>query len=78
MGTCEKTAASRAVDGLPSPRIPGYLEADARIAWIVTSGLEISLTGDNLLHDRHAEFKNPSLPLEEVPRTVTASLRWSY
>jgi iron complex outermembrane receptor protein len=68
----------RAVDGLPSPRIPGYLEADARIAWIVTSGLEISLTGDNLLHDRHAEFKNPSLPLEEVPRTVTASLRWSY
>ncbi|HEX3485647.1 MAG TPA: TonB-dependent receptor [Micropepsaceae bacterium] len=68
----------RAVDDLPSPRIPGYLEADMRLGWHVTKTLELAVVGTNLLHARHTEFVNPSLPVEEIPRSVTASARWQF
>ncbi|MCC2636179.1 MAG: hypothetical protein K0S48_4065, partial [Ramlibacter sp.] len=33
-----------------------YTSLDARIGWQVTSRVEVSLLGQNLLNDRHAEF----------------------
>ena len=68
----------RAVDGLKSPRIPGYAEADTRLGWRVTESVELSLTGSNLLHNRHAEFQNAAVPLQEIPRSITASARWRF
>jgi iron complex outermembrane receptor protein len=67
-----------AVDDLPTPRVPGYLEADVRLGWRVSKGLELALVGSNLLHSRHTEFVNPSLPTEEIPRSITASARWRF
>jgi len=40
---------SRAVDDLASPVVPGYVEADARLAWRVSESTELSVSGANLL-----------------------------
>jgi iron complex outermembrane receptor protein len=64
------------VGGLKSPAIPRYHEADVRIAWSPTDKLELSIDGQNLLHGRHLEFVNPSLPASEIPRSLTLTARW--
>jgi len=46
----------RRVARLPQPAVPGYHELDVRIAWQVRPGIELALTGRNLLHARHPEF----------------------
>jgi iron complex outermembrane receptor protein len=46
----------RHVGSLPNPAVPDYTELDARIAWQPRPNLELSLTGQNLLHRSHAEF----------------------
>ncbi|MDB5919008.1 MAG: TonB-dependent receptor [Massilia sp.] len=46
----------RHVGSLPNPAVPDYSELDARIAWQPRANLELSLTGQNLLHRSHAEF----------------------
>ena len=65
----------RDVASLASPKVPAYAEADANIVWRVLNGMEISLTGNNLLHARHQEFINGALPPLTVPRSVTLGLR---
>ena len=64
----------RKVAALPNPAVPGYGEADLRLAWQVPKGLELSLVGVNLLHERHREFGTAS----EVPRHVKVSARWAF
>jgi iron complex outermembrane receptor protein len=68
----------RAIDDLPSPRVPGYFEANARLAWRITRSLEIAIVGTNLLHARHTEFINPSIPAQETPRSVSGTMRWLF
>jgi iron complex outermembrane receptor protein len=46
----------RHVGSLPNPAVPDYTELDARVAWQPRRNLELSLTGQNLLHRSHAEF----------------------
>jgi iron complex outermembrane receptor protein len=65
----------RNVDGLQSPKVSAYIEMDARIAYEIAPELELSLVGQNLLHDRHVEFINPSVPVREIPRSFYIELR---
>jgi iron complex outermembrane recepter protein len=67
----------RNVGGLKSPKVHSYLEADVRIAWQATDKLELSLDGQNLLHERHLEFVNPSIAPTEIPRSLTLAARWT-
>jgi iron complex outermembrane receptor protein len=67
----------RDVGGLKSPEVPSYLEADVRIAWQATGKLGLSLDGQNLLHERHLEFVNPSIAPSEIPRSLTLTARWT-
>ena len=67
----------RHVGRLESPEVPSYLEADVRIAWQATGKLEVSLDGQNLLHERHLEFVNPSIAASEIPRSLTLAARWT-
>ncbi|MGN2253747.1 TonB-dependent receptor plug domain-containing protein [Frateuria sp. GZRe12] len=46
----------RGVDALPDPKVPGYMELDLRIGWLVNDKLELSLSGSNLLHAWHQEY----------------------
>ena len=64
----------REVGALPHPVVPGYVELDANVTWAVTSKIELSLAGYNLLHPEHLEFVEPGVSTE-VPRMVLAQMR---
>lgn len=80
----EFSAALRWVDTLhtnngPTPgSVPSYFELDTRIAWHVNSNLEVSLVGQNLLHNRHAEYGFPDPSRVEIERSAYAKLIWRY
>jgi iron complex outermembrane receptor protein len=46
----------RHVSSLPSPAVDAYTELSARLGWELSSHIDLSLIGQNLLHDRHEEF----------------------
>ena len=58
--------------------VPGYFGLDARLAWKVSPRLELSVTGQNLLHEYHPEYGFPSATREEIARSVFARLTWGY
>ncbi|MET0362319.1 MAG: TonB-dependent receptor [Sphingobium sp.] len=65
----------RYVSALPDPYSPSYVELGARLGWQFSQRAEFSISGFNLLHDRHQE-----LPLSEatpVGRTIFAALKWT-
>lgn len=68
--------ALRYVSALPDPRIPAYIEADARVAWNMTQSLRLAVSGNNLLHKRHREYPAPGEPA--VPRSVAAEIQWRF
>ena len=68
----------RNVDALASPAVPAYVEANANLVWHIVEGIEVSVTGNNLLHDQHQEFINGSLAPLAIPRSVTAGLRLQF
>jgi len=69
-------ASLRYVDALPDPQLPGYYELSARVGWRVSSKLELSLSGQNLLHARHLEYPAPAG--EAVPRSAMLGIRWGF
>jgi iron complex outermembrane receptor protein len=74
----------RWIDELPTNNngtavyVPSYAELDLRLGWRPSETLELSLVGQNLLHDHHHEFGVPSPIQEEVGRNVLAKLVWRY
>jgi iron complex outermembrane receptor protein len=58
--------------------VPSYFEFDTRIAWHATKELELSLVGQNLLHDHHPEYGYPSASREEIERTIFGKISWGY
>jgi hypothetical protein len=69
-------AAIRAVDELPDPRVPGYLDLDLRLAWSPAERLEISVVGQNLLHGEHAEFIPSSPSPRRIERGAYGKITW--
>ena len=45
----------RVVGELPHPAVPAYAELTLRLGWR-RGPTELSIVGDNLLHDQHPEF----------------------
>lgn len=68
----------RYVSRLPSPVVPAYTELDLRLGWQASERLELSLTGQNLLHARHPEFGPPSPLREEVQRGAYGKVTWRF
>ncbi len=68
----------RWVDRLPSPPVPSYLALDLRVGWRPVRSLELSLVGQSLLEDSHAEFGPATPQREEVERSVYGKLTWSF
>ena len=58
--------------------VPSYFGLDSRLAWKVSRTLELSVTGQNLLHDHHPEYGYPSPTREEIVRSVFARITWGY
>ena len=68
----------RAVSSRPNPRVPSYAELDLRLGWNVRPGWELSLGGQNLLHDRHTEFAYPNAPRYEFRRGGYLRSIWRF
>lgn len=63
----------------PTPgTVPSYFELDLRIAWHPAPQMEVSLVGQNLLHDHHPEYGFPGSTREEVGRNLYAKIAWRY
>jgi iron complex outermembrane receptor protein len=58
--------------------LPSYFELDSRLAWQPTSQLEVSIVGENLLHDQHAEFGFAGPSQEQIERSVYAKVSWRF
>jgi iron complex outermembrane receptor protein len=58
--------------------VPSYFELDARLAWRPVKKLELSVVGQNLLHDHHPEFGFPSATREEIARSVYGKVSWEF
>lgn len=63
--------------GTLSSSIPHYTALDARIGWLVAKGVEVSLTGVNLLDPHHAEFGSLATR-SELDRSVFLKMVWSF
>lgn len=74
----------RYVDQLPVNNVatagivPSYYELDVRLAWHPTKNLEISIVGQNLLHDQHPEYTFPSPTQVEIERSVYGKIAWHF
>jgi iron complex outermembrane receptor protein len=58
--------------------VPSYFELNVRIGWHPTKNLELSVVGENLLHDHHPEYGFPGPTREEISRGVFGKVAWSY
>jgi len=56
--------------------VPAYFELDTRIGWALSSSLEVSVTGQNLLHDHHPEYGFPGPDRVEIERSVYGKIAW--
>jgi iron complex outermembrane receptor protein len=57
--------------------INAYSELDVRGAWRATQAIEVSIVGQNLLHDHHPEFGTPEAR-GEIERSVYAKIAWGF
>jgi len=59
--------------------VSDYLELEVRLAWRPTEHLELSIAGQNLLHERHAEYatSNPAAR-EEITRSIYAKVALDF
>jgi iron complex outermembrane receptor protein len=65
-------------NGPTAGSVPSYFELDARAAWHVSERLELSLAGQNLLHNHHPEYGFPDPSRVEIQRSVYGKLAWRY
>ncbi len=75
---CELDVWLRYADELPFPPAPAYTEIDLRLGWRATPDLELSLVGQNLLHDSHVQFPSGGARVEEVERSVYGRVTWRF
>jgi iron complex outermembrane receptor protein len=66
----------RRVESLPTPVVPAYTAVDARYAWRMLDGFELSVVGQNLFDESHPEF-NAAPGRSEFERSVFVQARWS-
>ena len=69
----------RYVSRITNPNIltPGYSELDLRLGWAPIPRLQISVIGQNLLHDQHVEFGSPAWA-QAVERGVFGKAVWGF
>jgi iron complex outermembrane receptor protein len=62
----------------PHPAVAAYSELDLRFGWLARSGWELSLVGQNLLHDRHPELGSNQPIRYEFQRGFHARSVWRF
>jgi iron complex outermembrane receptor protein len=67
----------RAIGEIARRQVPAYSELNARLTWQPTAQLDLSIVGQNLLHDRHAEF-GALATRREIKRGVYGIVEWRF
>ena len=67
----------RGVDSLPDPRTPGYVDADARLAWNLDDRIELFMIGTNLFHKLRDDSGYTDSG-QSVVRTISAGTRLRF
>jgi iron complex outermembrane recepter protein len=63
----------------PTPgTVPAYFELNTRAAWHASKRLELSIVGQNLLHNHHPEYGYPGPTSVEIERSVYGKVAWRY
>jgi iron complex outermembrane receptor protein len=57
--------------------VDSYTELDLRLAWLVHKGIELAVTGQNLLQDSHQEFRFFTSRWA-APRGVYGRITWKF
>jgi iron complex outermembrane receptor protein len=57
--------------------VPSYVEMDVRLGWRPTEKIELSLVGQNLLHDHHPEYFSEPTRVE-IQRSMYAKFTWHF
>jgi iron complex outermembrane receptor protein len=59
--------------------VPAYFELDVRLSWHPAKNWELSIVGQNLLHEQHLEYviSSPN-PREEIVRGVYGKATWHF
>jgi iron complex outermembrane receptor protein len=65
-------------NGPTAGTVPSYFELSTRLAWHVSDRLELSLTGQNLLHNHHPEYGFPDPTRVEIERSAYGKIAWRY
>jgi iron complex outermembrane receptor protein len=70
-------AGLRAIGDIPRRQVPAYAELNARLTWLATANVDLSVVGQNLLHRRHAEFGAPAAR-REIERGAYGLVQWRF
>jgi len=65
------------VSRIDNQQVPAYGELDVRLGWQPSPELEVSIVGQNLLHDDHAEFGTLA-ERKEIERGVYGKIVWRF
>jgi iron complex outermembrane receptor protein len=70
---------SIAIGSFDTETIKAYISLDVRMAWRPVNGLELSLVGQNLLAQRHQEYREESFTQPtEIDRSFYGKLSWHF
>lgn len=69
--------AVRHVAELQNPAVPAYTAVDARFGWRLYPGLELSVSGQNLFGNGHAEYSNV-LTRSKLERMIFVKAVWTF
>ncbi len=73
-------ASANFVDRLRAQRVPAYTRLDTGLLWQVRERFTLTVAGQNLLRDHHAEFSDlfgDSIP-DEIKRSAYVKLAWRF
>ncbi|MBI3851822.1 MAG: TonB-dependent receptor [Verrucomicrobia bacterium] len=76
-GHLEFDAGFRYVSQIENQKVPAYEELEARLAWRPIPKLELSIVGQNLLHNHHPEF-GALASRQEIERSVYGKVTWRF
>jgi iron complex outermembrane receptor protein len=68
---------ARMVDDLERPENDSYVEANARLSWLLNDRFELYLAGSNLLHEDHAESADPNRA-QRIERSIYGGTRFRF
>jgi iron complex outermembrane receptor protein len=67
----------RYLSSLPDQKVGAYSTADARLGWLLSDKVQVSLVGENLLQPRHAEYGGDPGPLVQIRRSAYLKVTWT-